>query len=285
MQLIQSTQDEKWPLGTWGVIGLAPKGDFFNYLLNVYDETPEIAIALKHTVIDNDVSSEDLSFKVQSYMNPIASQHYQPKNIIGEYIINTDLVNNWYLKGSISLENSDFVYSDQKLCLDSFTNDLFGIIDGEIWCQQVRKQVCGTINAKDCPLLKADLSKAPKITLVLENITISFSEKDYVYFNSEGLQCRIGDPSTARLHETCSQDTEVVLGKLFFAKYTPILKIDRVKGITKIILTDYFEAPSDKKYIWMKIGITIGIIVVLGIVYLYCKQKKGKSESSYYVKA
>ena len=281
--MIQSTQDNVWPLTSWGVLGLAPKGDFFNYLVGLYDESPKVSLALKHTVYNKDAPSDDLSFNVETFINPDPVKHYKNEDVVGTYLIDTDEVNSWYLEGSISLADTEMGYPSQKICLDSYTNDLFGVVEGNIWCQRVRQKVCGATSAKDCPKSKADLSKAPIITLKLSNTTISFTDEDYIFFDSEGLQCRIGDPCTARSQETCPQNTEVVLGKLFMEKYTPILEVNREENITKLTLTKYFRSPPNRKMLWMGIGIAIVVVAVVGIIYIIFKRKKA-SDRAYYVK-
>jgi hypothetical protein len=280
IRLITETQDNSWPMSTWGVLGLSPKGTFFKYLSTLYDETPAISLALKYETKNKKASEDELTFTLSPFLNPIPAKHYQEEDILGKFTQDKSS-ESWYLKGSVSLPGTEFNYPTQKICLDTYTEEWFGIIEGEIWCQRVRQAVCNSPKSKDCKKEKADLSLAPKIELTIEAIDLSIPAEDYVYFNKDGLQCRIGDPCTARDEEACPKETQIVLGKMFMEKYVPILEVDRESGVNSITLVKSFKAPKSKKMIWVIVGIVVVVIAVIGIIYMITKRKQASDESHY----
>ena len=133
--------------------------------------------------------------------------------------------------------------------------------------------VCNN-QTKKCTHSKADLSKAPIIKLNLGNHTLEFTSDDYVYFEDNNLQCRFGDICDQRSEGVCAQDTEVVLGKQFFEKYTPLISINRESGLNTITLLTYFKAPKERVLIWLIIGIIAAVIAVLALIFIILKRRK-----------
>ena len=248
--------------------------------MTLYDESPSVSIALKHSVKDKKVSSDNLVFNLDSYINPEPEKHYKNEDIVGTFLMDPDS-DSWYLQGSVKLPDTEFSYENKKLCLDSFTNDWFGVVEGSIWCRRVRMIVCNSTEAKNCKEKDAKMEDAPKIELMIGEHDLSILPEDYIYFDDEGLQCRIGDPCSSIDQETCPQDTEVVLGKLFMEKYIPILTSSRVNDERMITLVTYFKAPQDKKAIWIILGIIVVIVAVIGVIYVITKRKQASDESHY----
>lgn len=280
LRLIEETQDNNWPLGTWGVLGLAPKGAFFRYLETLYDEEDSISLALKYSVKRINKSSDELEFDLVSYLNPDPEKHYKESEILAT-VVQDPQVNSWYLDGSVKLPGTEFAYTDQKLCLDTYTNDWFGVIEGDIWCQRVRQAVCNTTVAKKCKESEARMELAPKIEFTIDGHDLAIEPDEYIYFDEEGLQCRIGDPCMARDSEACPKDTRVVLGRMFMAKFVPILNINRGTGERSIRLVTYFKSPKSKKTYWIILGVIIVIIAVAAVIYIMSKRKQASDESHY----
>ena len=280
VRLVSQTQDNSWPLQTWGVLGVSPRGSFFRYLMELYDESPTVSLALKHSVKDRKASSDDLEFTLNAYLNPASEKHYKSEDVVGTFLMDPD-TDSWYLEGSVRLPDSEFKYDNKKLCLDSFTNDWFGVVEGNIWCMRVRKLVCKDKDVKNCQEKDANMQHAPKIELIIGGNDLSILPEDYIYFDKEGLQCRIGDPCSAIDQETCPQETEVVLGKLFMEKYTPIFNANRTNDERTITLVTYFKAPKDRKAIWIILGIIVVIVAVIGVIYVITKRKQASDESHY----
>ena len=280
LRLVEETQGNSWPLSKWGVVGLSPQGSFMQYLRALYDENEMISIALYHSTLNPGSTSEDLFFDMRMFVNPSKNQHYEKKDVFGTFNVDSEK-DSWYLTGGVKLNGTEFQYENTTMCLDSSTNDLFGVIDGELWCQRVRSVLCNSIQAKDCPSSKADLSKAQDITLTIEGKDIVFTPKEYIYFDSEGLQCRIGDPCLASSQGSCPLGTQVVLGKSFFAKYTPILNIENTTGAFSITLTSFFKVPQSKRVIWFTVGIIVATIAVFSIIYFIVKRKQASDEAHY----
>lgn len=282
MRLVQSTQGDTWPLSHWGVLGLSPRGSFFSYLSTMFDETPEISVALKYRTKDKKASEDDLAFDLQAYLNPVPEKHFKDEDVIGKFPIDGES-ESWYVEGSLRLPDSEFSYPTQRLCLDTFTNEWIGIIEGEIWCQRVRTDVCNSSRAKDCRRENANLELAPKIELIIQGQNLSIAPSEYIYFDKDGLQCRFGDPCTARDQESCPHDTEVVLGKMFFEKYAPILGLNQVTGQRTVTLVRNFQAPRNKKVIWISVGVAAGVMFV-GLVICAISRRKRASDERHYVK-
>lgn len=262
------------------MLGLAPKGAFFRYLQSLYDEDESIALALKYSFKKAKKASDDLDFELSAYLNPEAEKHYKSDSVVATVVQDPDAAS-WYLDGSVKLPGTEFAYETQKLCLDTYTNDWFGIIDGEIWCQRVRQAVCNTTKAKKCKVTDARMELAPSIELTIDGHQLEIKPDDYVYFDEDGLQCRIGDPCTARDMESCPPDTRVVLGRMFMARYIPILSVNRNNQERKIVLLNYFKSPKSKKVYWIILGIIIVVVVVAGVIYIISKRKQASDESHY----
>jgi len=282
LRLIESTQDNNWPLENWGVLGLSPKGSFFTYLESLYDESDMISVALIYESEKKNVDSDSLKWDLNIYMNPDADKHYKHSEVVGTFLIDPSATS-WYLSGSVKLPDTEFEYTNQQICLDTYTNDWFGVIDGSIWCERVRQAVCNKTKAKDCTEKDADMSLAPKIELIIGGIDMSIHPDDYIYFDKEGLQCRIGDPCMARDQETCPQDTQVVLGKKFMEKYIPIFNANKTTNDRSITLVKFFITPKSRKVIWLILGVLVVVIAVVGVIYVINKRKQ-KSDESHYVK-
>ena len=280
LRLVESTQDNTWPLENWGVLGLSPKGSVFSYLNELYDESENISMALKYESKKKKVSSDELTWDLNVYMNPIPEKHYKSSEVVGTFILDPES-ESWYIDGSVKLPDTEFEYTNQKLCLDSFSNDWIGVIEGTLWCQRVRQAVCNTTEAKKCKEKDANMSLAPKIELIVGGQDLSIHPDDYIYFDDEGLQCRIGDPCTARDLDACPPDTEVVLGKKFMEKYIPILSANKTTNDRTVKLVKYFITPKSRKVIWIVLGILVVIIAVVGVIYVITKRKQASDEAHY----
>lgn len=274
VRLVNSSQGDKWSVQDWGVLGLAPQGSFFNYLNSVYDEDEEISLAIKYNLIDAKASNDDLEYETQVYINPEEKAHYKEEEKVGDYQINADENNFWYLEGGLNMVDSEFKYSNEQICLDSYTNELFGVVEGDVWCNRVRKIVCKKLYKGNCKVYEANLNKAPVIELNLSNTTISFTHEDYLYFDKEGLQCRIGDPCTARYQGSCAKNTQLVLGKLFMSKYVPIFTVHKDNSQAQLTLVKKFKSPKLRKTVWLVLGIIAIALSVCGLIFICWKKHK-----------
>lgn len=270
--LVTQQQYNTWQFDKWGVLGLAPNGQFFTYLNQLYSSSEKVQLALKHNLPEKDADNDNLRFKIQPYVNPKEEKHYNQNDIVGTYDIPKE-DNYWSIYGDVSLDGTPFNYKQQKICLNTMVNELFGVIDSLVWCDQVKKMVCDG-DTKHCTKSKADLTLAPTVTMKFGDNTLKFTHEDYIFFVDDDLNCRIGDICDPRSEETCADDTEVVLGKLFFVKYTPILNLDIASGATSVTLVSYFKAPKESVLVWLIIAIVAAIIAAATLVYIVVKQKK-----------
>lgn len=269
--LVTKQQDDTWQLDDWGILGLSPKGQFFSYLRNLYSSSDKVELALKHTLSEADSDNDSLRFKVQPYLNPSKEQHYGLDDVIGTFDV-PEGDDYWSIRGSIGMDGTQFKYDNQKICMSTMVNELFGVIDSLVWCDTVKKMVCDG-DTKHCTKSKADLTKAPFITLNLGERELKFNQDDYIFFIDDDLNCRIGDICDPRSEGSCDNDTEVVLGKLFFEKFTPMLSLDVASGAASVSLIQFFKAPKETVVIWLIIAIICVVFAVAGLVYMIVKQK------------
>lgn len=280
VRLVEKTQDNVWPLSTWGILGLSPTGAFFQYLQTMFDESKRITITLKYHAWDKRLMSSDLAFRSQIYMNMLWREHFDQEDILGSWY-NEKGLSYWYLPGGVKLEGSEFEYKDEKICLDTYTNDYIGVIEGEIWCNRARAAICDLSKNPKCMEKEADVTKAPKVIFTIGDLTLELTGEDYIYFTNDGAMCRFGDPCTARDEGTCGKETRIVVGKLFFEKWVPILSWERPNGFFFVSLVKKFKAPDEKSETWLIVGIIAAIIFVFGVIYLIVKRKSKNDEAHY----
>lgn len=272
VDLVKEQQDNNWQLDQWGVLGISPKGSFLNYLRSLYSDSETISLAVKHTLSEADSDNDLLRFITQVYMNPDKAKHYEDKNVMGPFE-NPAEDDYWTIQGSIKLGETQFGYTDQKICLSTLGNELFGVIDSLVWCDQVKIMVCDG-DTKHCTKTKANMENAPKITINLQDKVVEFTHEDYVFFKDDDLQCRFGDICDQRSEGLCGKETQVVLGKLFFEKYTPMFETNVKTGAASIKFIKDFKAPKERVVVWLIIGIVAALIAVLALVYIIVKKRK-----------
>lgn len=141
----------------------------------------------------------------------------------------------------------------------------------------MKKEVCEG-KVKNCTKTKADLTKAPKIVITLGSKKITFDSDDYIYFKDDDLKCRFGDICDQRSEGVCSDKTEVVLGKLFFEKFTPMFTVQNNSENATITLLTSFKAPKERVLVWLIIGIIAAIVAVLALVFIIVKRRKENAE-------
>lgn len=277
VDLVQAQQDNNWQLDNWGILGISPKGSFFSYLRQMYSASESISMAFKHTLSEDDSSNEKLRYLVQVYMNPDKTKHYEDKNVLGPFPV-PEGDDYWSVNGSIKLGETQFAYNDEKICLSTMGNELFGVIDSLVWCDHIKKMVCDG-KSEHCTKTKADLTKAPEIKINFGETKLVFDHNDYIYFQDDDLNCRFGDICSQRDEGVCAKGTQVVLGKLFFEKYTPMFKLDTKSGETSILMVKNFKAPKERVLIWLIIGIVSAIVALLALLYIILKKRSELSSN------
>lgn len=269
MRLVEKHQDGNWLLGEWGILGLAPYGSFFTYLVQTYDESDSVSIALKYT-FDKSNSSR---FGLEAYLNPKADLHYSDSDVMGTFVQDTNS-DSWFLNGSLRLPDTELNYDKQKMCFDSSVDEWFGVPDGIIWCQRVRQAVCGTSQVSLCTKKKAQMSRAPVIELMIEGKDFSMQPHDYIYFDNDRLQCRILEKFWTRQKTLCPPETRIVLGKMFMAKNIPIFTASTLGNQRSVTLVRFFISSGQQKLIWIILGILVFIISLSGLILtIICKKR------------
>ena len=277
VDMVQTQQDDTWQFGKWGILGMSPKSAFLNYLSELYPKDHALSIVMKHTLTEADSDNDRMRFSVQTFINPEKEKHYKDDDVVGPFPIEDE--DFWYIDGDIHLGDTQFNYTKQKMCLSTMGNELFGVINSLVWCDQVRKMVCDN-DTKNCTKAKADLTLAPKITFNIPNHKLEFTHEDYLYFQDDDLQCRFGDICDQRSEDVCAPDTQVVLGKLFFAKLTPMFQIAPTTRQRSIVLLWNFKAPKERVLLWLIIGIIAAVIALIALIYIILKKRKDVGEQN-----
>ena len=269
--MVQSQQDNRWQFDKWGIIGISPKGSFLTYLRKLYFESDSISLALEHTLGTDNSFNHQSRYLVNAFLNPNQEDHYKISDILGTFIIPED-DDFWSIKGSVNLGDTSFSYEDEKICLSTIGDELFGVIDSLVWCNEVKKIVCDG-DVKYCNKSKAKLEKSPIIKFKFENVEVSFTHKDYIFFENNELKCNIGDICSQRREGVCEKNTQVILGKLFYEKYTPVFNVDIKSGISSVSFIKNFKIKKIKIAGWIIFGSFIAIISLLILIFVIIKKR------------
>jgi len=274
------TSPNVWPLKKLGVVGLTPSGDYANYITKLY--SGDNSLLFGYAAKDATVASANLQFDNHVVINPVyqdtvkaASFTYDAKAAV------------WDQKATATIGDSQIKYTDTQVCFANTANDLIVVIDGQSQCDYVRATVCGGKLGNDCTKTIYDPKQAPKITIAFGSTVLEFTGDDYIYFDNNVLQCRFGDLSDVRSQRVCSDGTEFAVGRLFFAKYMPVIHF-LGGGKTKLeLITSYNFKPGpgpgpgpDGKglSIWIILGI-IALVIVIGLLVFFFLRKRNSDNT------
>lgn len=264
---------QKWPISTYGVLGLAPNGSFANYVRELYDD--DLSLMFGFPSYESD-SNDRLHFKTHIVQNP----SYEANNVAGEFISNLD--NYWWLRADIENPGKPQDTLDAKLCLTSIADEIILVQDAELYCYNILKKACGPKDPKECTSKDIDMKTMPDLNITIQSKRFNFKADEYLYFNSKGFaNCRIGDLSDAASLELCPLSANAGLGRLFYNKYIPIFTFNKDGKSTLTFLYEY-------KFIDQRghLGILIGTVITLILVFLFLyilARKKRQSDEEYYV--
>jgi len=265
-----------WVLDQLGILGLSPSGYFSKYLTDLYGDNANIVF--KYTLEDNTVSNDDLSYNLNTYLNPA----YNGTDVMSEFVLDKD-AGSWSAKASIDFISPAWSLKDKRACFN--TDDmLIQVDDSTDRCDAVKNIICDGKIGPDCTKANAKFDKAPKLQIQFSSNMFEFTPEEYLYYTDKGVvDCRFGDPGNLRVDGSCDSDTELGVGKYFLQKYPAVLKF-RYGGQSSIVLLNNFiipDVPSSNRFIWLIVGGIAALIALVVIVSVILK-KKQESDEDYY---
>lgn len=178
-------------------------------------------------------------------------------------------------------EDIDNPFENQKMCLDNNLDELFVHSQGDVWCNELKKRVC---NFKtECKKNQVNIMNLPKISILFDEKEYIFNEKDLIYFDDDNvLNCRFGsNKEVLESNIDCSKEVSVVFGKMFFKKFTPLIKFKTEDQSNYLFLISNFSVPNHKKKFIVILIVIFGVLCVAYFSYLTFIKKKTKSHQNY----
>lgn len=275
---------DSWPLGDWGIIGLAPNSPFVKYLISVYSSQSSLAMVYK----TENIETRKLEFRQRVFLNPVVNDTY----VVAELPFKAE-DQYWSVTGDHEFIEPAFSFKNAKICINNVDDEIIQVIDVMDRCNILRKTLCkgkGT-NGLDCKKEDVNLQDAPVLTFKVGELVFSFQPEEYIYFDKNNyIQCRFGDVETIRTNEACGKDTEFGFGRLFLMKYIPIFHFN-TDGSSKITLMSKYEMPIDpkpvpdpkkkSKLIWIIVGVTAAIIAAIVLVAVVMRNKNNTNDEYY----
>lgn len=261
------TGGQKWAVKNAGVLGLAPTGDFANYSRNILSD--DLTLLFGYSISDATVENDDLVFDNHAVVNPVYTDADKTLSLDFD-----EKAKFWNATGDISINDTEFIYKNTNVCFTSIANELIIVAENIVSCDAIREKVCDfKVNPK-CTKDTSDISKAPAITVTFGGVTLSFKGEDYIYYKKNGdVACRIGDLSSLKPFTVCAENTEIALGRTFFAHYYPALTFRKNGTSALTLLKSYsFVEPSSNK-LWIILGI-IAAVIIIGIVLFFLLRRR-----------
>lgn len=215
-----------------GVVGLSPDSDYFKYVRHVYGPT-DMAVYLR---------KKDKGNKGEEWELDLILRHCQDE-MMGEH----KLLN----KSQWSFQAQVNDLSSGVACLDPMANMALGFKGAANICDQSLSKVCG--EEKSCNYKGADLNKADSITVNISNTIYTIKGEDYMFNNNGKVGCGLVESNS---NSFC----DFTLGRLFAARYPPVLLID---SEMKVLFLERFKY---KQNMGMITAVIIGCVVMLGLV-------------------
>lgn len=250
-----------WGLVDWGVVGLGPKSDFADYMRVNFDSPFQILLKYEADQLIN----KQIDFKLTSVLDPTINE----KDIINS--ISFDSNQDRFIKQADLSLNSNVYLENKRTCITNFGNDLFYFNDSEGLCNSIKHLICD--NFKDCTKETAVLSSAPRIDIKIDDVEYSFDQEHYLYEgNNNQLTCRFSELNTVKEDLDCD-DSELILGKLFFTKFIPVISYNDDYSTTITFLTDYQESGIKNLWAWM-IAASVPVIIATFVLIYFCCYKE-----------
>lgn len=271
------TGGQRWPLDNINVLGLSPQGYFAKYLRQLYEDSTSFLFGF--SPIDNTADNDDLSFKTHVIQNPV----FPKENLITKFFLGSDQ-SYWNLYGGFEVKGSDWHYTHTSICLSSVSNELILIPDSEMVCNFVIQRICPYMAYEDCTKAKAKLTQAPQLSLNTDTFIFTFNWDDYLFFDKQGIaRCRLGNIADIRWRHICPPDTQVAVGKLFLAKYIPILTYNQDNS-TEITFISKYPFYEDHDFPWhFLFGFCVFLMIAVIVFIIVKRNEEGDKIHSPYL--
>lgn len=259
-----------WWMKKWGVLGFAPKGDLSKYLAQIYDTPIPFLFSF--------AQSAPNSYSLRTFVNPLFTE----AQVVKTFKID-EKAEYWSFTAEVSHINDEWTIPATEVCVNTLDQGIVQTEDAEDRCHALQKLVCDGKHGKQCTKSNSDFSKAPNLTLKVENKDFVFTPKEFLYIDNENLvKCRIGDIGNLRSAQTCGGRMMLGVGLGFMAKYPFVFELNYGQPTVIKVLSD-FKEPS-------RFGLAFKALIVLGIAvfliggYLIYKtvwSKKPKTDNDY----
>lgn len=264
---------QAWYLGGWGLVGLAPRGDFGNYLRATFDKDVSIAFKYKLTTPGN--ANNRLTFDAYALLNPVVGQ----SDLLYSATLE-DGADFWTVRGDLLLPDTEYNYKNQVFCLTTSSAEIIQTIDADDFNRRIQELACSGKYWTDCTKSTADISKLKPLTITLGAASFSFTPQEYTYFSDKGiLMSRIGDVGVMRSDRQCPPHAELGIGNLFFQKYFPILTFLKAGG-AQVGFLSKLDVVEKKSNFWLILAI-IGAIIAIAVILYIILQRKQKRDEEY----
>lgn len=265
---------QKWPIDTYGMLGLAPRSAFADYVRQMYNQNLSLMFGYSTYEVD---SSSKLLFKSHVVQNPV----YEDKNVFASVKL-ADFASSWNFVADLENPEASQNLKAAQVCLTSVSDDVILVPDSDLFCENILKIACAGKDPKECSEADIDFTKVSNLKLTLGDKVFDFKADEYLYFNSKSkAACRIGDLSDIGSLQVCPGDTNIGLGRLFYQKYIPVFTYNNDKTST-LSFVSHYNFIDRKGHTGLIIAVSI-VTVIVGVFLCVLSIKKKRSDEEYYV--
>lgn len=261
-----------WFLKGWGSVGLNPQGDFANYLRRAYEEDTSMVL-----LYSSKRKGDEFVYTVKPVVNPV----YKEKTVHSE--LGFALGDSWNKKGDIVF-GDETLYKNAGICFTDEGNVFLYSPDYMNQCLKVQRLVCDGKTGKDCKKDIVDYSKAPVISILIEEQNYDFDHTAYLYEDKDGIvQCRFKWIFEVRNQQQCGRDTEFAVGKEFFKKYIPVMTYKKDGSSSIVFLNEYQFNQVPYLWVWIFVIGIPAIIAACILIHLCCLRKPQPGDDEVYL--
>ena len=266
---------QRWPLSSLGVVGLSPQSDFAEYYKQLYDDDFSIMFGYFGFKYEE---NKLVNFYYKVVQNPQAQEKY----LKARYNLGKDK-KFWSLNGDLHTPLEKINLSDATFCFSSLNNNIILVEDSEFFCSSLLESICD-VSVAECKRNNIDFTQVSDFHINLYNFTFSFTISEFLYFDNEGLvKCGVEDIDDYKSLQICPENTKVVIGKLFYKKYLPMLTFVK-DGSCEISFYSYYRFDKQKNYVYWLIFTPIVILLIAVLAFVIYKLRKPQNDE-YYIRS
>ncbi len=249
---------KNWPLGDWGVLGLAPDGDFLTYIRNTFGD-------FSFTFdFDHNTYSNSPSYKLNLYLN------HEENQIISSHKLSVP--NKWVLFGS--LQDNEKI---GEICFNYNECFYLSFKGASEFCQKEIKKACP--ENEPCTSLNINFHLSDSFKITIQNVDYVIYPNQYLRFSPEGeLKCLMKDIPLKYADKSCLFE----LGLDFLKTHPPMYQIKN--GIAYIAFLRFFDIKDSFRYTWPLFGVfsTLAIIIISLIISVNKKRAVTDEDNVYF---